>query len=151
MTDLIIHYDTLMRVLKQKEDYETSEEYHTLLSLNDYTKKDLLELHIRIRGGNVNNKRIADMARVLKIKKPIGFAKALLADYNNKNRGNNIDEKPLTMHTQKALANLKEITLPDWAALQLEDHLAESIIDVSAMPSLIDRAESLRNRFFESQ
>src|SRR3990167_126296 len=114
MTDLIIHYDTLMRVLKQKEDYETSEEYHTLLSLNDYTKKDLLELHIRIRGGNVNNKRIADMARFLKIKKPIGFAKALLSNYNNKNRGNNIDERPiLTMHTQNALANLKEITLPD--------------------------------------
>jgi len=149
MTDLMIHYDTLMRVLKQKEDYETSEEYHTLLSLDDYTKKDLMELHIRIRGGNVNNKRIADMARVLKIKKPIGFAKALLADYNNKTQRY---ERPiLTMHTQKALANLKEITLPDWAALQLEDHLAESIIDVSAMPSLIDRAESLRNRFFESQ
>jgi len=57
----------------------------------------------------------------------------------------------LTMHTQKALANLKEITLPDWAALQLEDHLAESVIDVSAMRSLVDRAEGLRNRFFESQ
>jgi len=55
------------------------------------------------------------------------------------------------MHTQKALANLKEITLPDWAALQLEDHLAESVIDVSAMRSLVDRAEGLRNRFFESQ
>src|SRR3989344_3890550 len=140
MTDLMIHYDTLMRVLKQKEDYETSEEYHTLLSLDDYTKKDLMELHIRIRGGNVNNKRIADMARVLKIKKPIGFAKALLADYNNKTQRY---ERPLTMHTQNALADLKEITLPDWAALQLEDHLAESVIDVSAMRSLVDRAEGL--------
>ncbi|MEK6923546.1 MAG: hypothetical protein AABW84_02540 [Nanoarchaeota archaeon] len=89
------------------------------------------------------------MARFLGVKKPLGLAESLLLNYYYEHRKTSMNETPiLTYNTKTALLDLDEITLPEDLALQFEAHRAEKGIYGSSMS---DRAESLRNRFFESQ
>jgi len=131
------NYNILLNLLKD-ETYETNLDYQTLMSLDSKTKESLLETYISKRSrGKLNTKNVANVARFLKLEKPIGLAKAKISLYKTKTG-------QITIKNNNYNPRVNEIEIPEWGVPFMDAQVIDNIR--KSQSTLSDRAESLRNR-----